>query len=296
MLKEAYIPENTKTGFLFKMWNTTVKPFSKPMLDHRHLQFEIVLFKSGNGVYSTKSGTYDIKKNDVFVFSSNEQHCITEAKEGEDFTFLNLHFEPRYVWGSKSDGFSSDSMNICFSHNDNFCCRLPRDNEYTEKIIKLILEAERELTDKHTEYQLMVHNKVYEIMVILARHLGYGTGKTVTAEERSHIKAVKTAIDYISKHLTEQLSLQSIAERVDLSPNYFSHVFKKTVGISLWDYITSKRIEVATALINDNIQHMNIIDIASACGFNNTANFNKAFRRVTGMTPTEFNRHGEYIG
>ena len=122
-----------------------------------------------------------------------------------------------------------------------------------------------------------------------------GTGKTVTAEEYGHIKSVRTAMDYINRHLPDELTLEEIAKRADMSPNYFSHIFKKTVGVALWDYITSKRIESAMTLITERPDR-NMLDIAVDCGFNNTANFNKMFRRVTGMTPSKFRRHGEYIG
>lgn len=295
MINEAFIPENTRNGFLFKLWNNTVAPFHRDIIKHRHLQFEVVLFKSGYGTYTSQTGVYDITPNDIFVFSSNEQHCVTDIKSVEDFSFMNIHFEPRYVWGSRYNGFSSESANICFSHNDDFSSRLPRNNPYTDKIRTILLEIEQELSEKSPEYELMVHNKVYEILIILARHLNYGQGKSVTAEEYNHIKSVRSAMEYINRHSNEELSLKSIADQVDLSPNYFSHIFKKTVGISLWDYITSKRIETAMAFLS-NKDDCNMLDIAVNCGFNNTANFNKAFRRVTGLTPTEFRRHKEYIG
>lgn len=295
MVKEAFIPENDKTGYLFKLWNNTVAPFHRNIIEHRHLQFEIVLFKSGRGLYTTMSGNHDIQPGDVFVFASGERHCITDIYDGEDFRFMNIHFEPRYVWGSKNNGLSNDAMNICFSHDDGFCNRLPRNDPYTDNVRRLIEETEAELEQRLPEYELMVHNKIYEILVILARHLNYGTGRTVTAEECRHIRSVKSAIDYVNRHLSEELTLEEIAEQADLSPNYFSHIFKKTVGITLWDYITSKRVESAMTLITDS-HDRNILDIAADCGFNNTANFNKMFRRVTGMTPGEFRRHGEYIG
>ena len=295
MVKEAYIPENVQRGFRFKLWNNQVSPFHRNIIEHRHLQFEIVLIKSGKGLYATKSGNHDIQKDDIFIFASNEQHCVTDIFEGEDFKFMNIHFEPRYVWGSSNNGLSNDAMNMCFTHNENFCNRLPRNNPYTDKIRQLVLEIELEIAEKAPEYQLMVHNKVYEILVILARHLGYGTGNSISAEQYRHIKAVRSVIDIINRHLSEELTLDELAKAVDLSPNYFSHIFKKTVGVSLWDYITSKRIELAMAMLHDQTDR-NMLDIAADCGFNNSANFNKMFRKITGLTPTQFRRHQEYIG
>ena len=49
--------------------------------------------------------------------------------------------------------------------------------------------------------------------------------------------------EYISSHLEEKLDLKVLADIAGMSPNYFSTLFKKLNGITLWDYITAKRIE-----------------------------------------------------
>lgn len=291
---EAYIPENKKSGFLLKLWNNKVAPFHRNVLEHRHLQFEIVLFKSGHGIYTTNSGTHDIEAGDIFVFPSNEQHCITDILDGEDFKFMNIHFEPQYVISSKS-GFSPENSNVCFSHNRYFCNRLPRNNPHTEKIKSLILEIEQEFEQKSAEFELMIHNKIYEILVVLVRNLNYGGEKAVTPEEYRKIKTVRKVMDYVNQHLSEELTLSILAEFSDLSPNYLSAMFKSTVGVSLWDYITSRRIEHACVLLKDR-SDLTMLEIAELCGFNNSANFNKTFRKITGMTPRDYRRHGEYIG
>ena len=291
---EAYIPESKKSGFLLKLWNNKVAPFHRNVIEHRHLQFEIVLFKSGNGIYTTKSGTYDIKAGDIFVFPSNEQHCITDILGDQDFKFMNIHFEPQYVISSKS-GFSPENSNVCFSHNERFCNRLPRGNPHTEKIKSLLLEIEQEFEQKNAELELMVHNKIYEILVILVRSLDFGGEKEVTPEEYRKIKTVRKVMDYVNQNLSEELTLLQIANHSDLSPNYLSSMFKSTVGVSLWDYVNSRRTERACVLLKDR-NDLTMLEIADLCGFNNSANFNKTFRRVMGMTPSDYRRLGEYIG
>ena len=61
----------------------------------------------------------------------------------------------------------------------------------------------------------------------------------------------------------------------------------------MWDYVNSRRIDAAIRLLADN--ELNILDIAVKCGFNNTANFNKTFKKITGLTPTEYRHSDEYI-
>lgn len=292
MVREAFIPENDSEGYLFKLWNLTVPSGDRAFKEHCHLRFEIVLFKSGSGTYETASGRLDIKKGDVFVFPSNEQHCITRIDDGEPFSFMNIHFEPRYIWDSRSSGLSPENMNLCFIHGENFCNRLPRQNGYTEKVRRLMLEIEEECEHRDKEYTLMVKNRVFEILVTLIRYLDYGSGRAPSHPEYGRIRTVRTAIDYINRHLGDDLTLSEISEAVGLSPNYFSALFKETFGVGLWDYVNEKRIEKALHTI-DSEQSMTMLEIAALCGFNNTANFNKTFRKFTGLSPSEYRRGGK---
>lgn len=71
-----------------------------------------------------------------------------------------------------------------------------------------------------------------------------------------------------------------------MSRTYFCTVFKKLNGISPWDYITIKRIEKSIGLIKN--EDMSMLEVACACGFNNSTNFNRSFKKVTGKTPGEY--------
>lgn len=82
------------------------------------------------------------------------------------------------------------------------------------------------------------------------------------------------------------MGLDELAEIASMSKSYFSTVFKKLNGISPWDYLISKRISFAAELLKNTDK--TILEIALECGFNNTANFNRAFKKITGKTPSEY--------
>lgn len=73
-----------------------------------------------------------------------------------------------------------------------------------------------------------------------------------------------------------------------MSVSHFSQLFKKLNGFSAWDYVISKRIDMAQALLLSTDEA--VLDIAFQCGFNNSTNFNRAFKKITGISPTEYRR------
>lgn len=96
---------------------------------------------------------------------------------------------------------------------------------------------------------------------------------------------VRAALDYVGEHIQEQITLESVAEKLFISKYHLSHAFKKHMGISLHQYIIMKRIEIAKTMILEGRQ-LNVVCLES--GFNNYSNFFKAFRNIVGVSPSEY--------
>ena len=97
-------------------------------------------------------------------------------------------------------------------------------------------------------------------------------------------------IRYIDEHLDGEIRLAQLASIAHVSPAYFSTLFKRYNGLSPVEYVVHRRIQRAIELIRTT--SMNLTDIAMSCGFNNSTNFYKAFRKVTGRTPVSYRKNG----
>ena len=80
--------------------------------------------------------------------------------------------------------------------------------------------------------------------------------------------------------------LDEIALNANMSRTYFCTVFKKLNGLSPWEYIGLKRIQMAKKLLENT--RKSILEISLECGFNNISHFNRAFKGVTGRKPSEY--------
>lgn len=271
---------------MLKMWSVAVKNGARKVTTHSHSRFEISVCQSGSGEYTVGKTLYDILPGDVFVFSSNEQHCITKAGEN-GLQIMNLHFDPRCLLSENPGGYNDQLISFCFSHSPNFENRIPAEKSVFIQNALSDIKDELLLGDANQYIAILSHLNL--ILVDLLRNHKYHDGASpVAKEDYSYLLSV---YNYIDLHLDEELTLNAIAETAGYSPNYFSHIFKKINGISLWDYITAKRIEKASRMLLSNDSKMTILNIASECGFNNTINFNKAFKRIKGVTPSEFRKN-----
>ena len=102
----------------------------------------------------------------------------------------------------------------------------------------------------------------------------------------SSITILKNASDYIDAHYKEQICLADVAEYCNMSLYYFAHLFKEISGTTFYNYLTTFRVEKSLLLLRHT--NTSITDIAYECGFSNVRSYDRAFKKVFNLTPTEY--------
>jgi AraC-like DNA-binding protein len=93
---------------------------------------------------------------------------------------------------------------------------------------------------------------------------------------------------FIAQRYTEKVTVQDIAEHVQLHPNYAMNLFQRTFGTTLINYLTQHRVSHAQRLLATSDE--SIADVAFNSGFNSISRFNDAFRRACGCSPRDYRR------
>lgn len=101
--------------------------------------------------------------------------------------------------------------------------------------------------------------------------------------------AIQECCDYIRLHYTEKLNITDIAARVGYTGNYLSKKFKQEMGVNIVEYITSVKIDAAKELLRSQ---KSIAEISDMLGFHSQSYFGAQFKKVTGITPKEFQQKG----
>jgi AraC family transcriptional regulator len=99
----------------------------------------------------------------------------------------------------------------------------------------------------------------------------------------------KRVVEFIEEHLAEEISLASLAELVNLSLFHFARAFKQSFGVPPHRFHSARRMDRARSLLQRPA--LSVTQIGVQTGFRETSSFTRAFRRFTGVTPTEYRRH-----
>lgn len=273
---ELILYDDTNTPYI-KTFHSTVSPSRRTYNAHHHTECELSVFIDGQGIYSVQDREYHFKPMDAFLFGSNEEHCITAINK--EINLLNIQFEPRILWEHSEN---IELLKLFSARNEHFSNQF--DSSDTT-LSTLIMSLENELRNKNTGYKIQVKYLLLSALIHIMRNYA-NTRRDTEFIGGKTTEQLKNAMLYIDSNLENRITLKDIADTACMTQTYFSSVFKKFNGISPWEYITIKRVEMAINLLKTS--SMSKLEIAERCGFSSSSNFYKAFTRITGKHPKDF--------
>lgn len=256
------------------------------LYEHHHTEIEIGLYDS-YGEYSIDGIIYRFQPGDILIFPSNTDHRILKLERGSDLKVLNMFLEPTLIWSPGNDMFNPRYLNV-FSRPE-FNYYLPMGDPFNDQLTIQLLNIRKEFCDRLPEYESMVKVHLLAILIAITRHYNPQEQIATPPANIENLVCLEHAIQYIMTNLTTSLTLNDIAHHAGLSRTYFSTIFKKMNGISVWDFITIKRIDLAIQYLAQT--NKDITEIAGLCGFNSTTNFNYAFKKITSLSPGVYRKN-----
>jgi AraC family transcriptional regulator len=209
---------------------------------------------------------------DVYLFPAHYQQQL-RCHQGSEF--VDLHLAPHLF-----EQLHPDLELAQFNLQPHFAVRDPF-------IQQLCLSLKREL-----EAPALSGNRFYaeSLSQALAAHLlhHYADYAKVMPQPSAwlSVQLLRQVLDYIHQHFQQDLSVETMAALIQLSPYHFSRLFKQSTGLSPYQYILRCRIDRAKQLLQQ--RQLPIVEIAAQVGFFSQSHFYRHFKRMVGMTPRQF--------
>ncbi|GAB4369100.1 MAG: hypothetical protein Kow009_05740 [Spirochaetales bacterium] len=137
-------------------------------------------------------------------------------------------------------------------------------------------------------YLNQVHklDTVEDLSFWVSRIMARFTDLVFDLKDVKHVDVMHKAMDYIKRNYQKKITLKDVADHVQLSPAYFSRLFKSEMSIGFTTYLNRIRVEQSkTLLMNERIS---LVDVALLTGFEDQSYFTKVFRKHVGISPGKF--------
>ncbi len=229
---------------------------------HWHSEFEIIRVLEGELRLNLDESEYILKCGNAAIFAGGMVHSAKPSS----CVYESIVFSQNIVYVSNQYRSTVKGCKNIFYNYDKtvdrvFNCLLNKDNGY--------------------EFDFM--SGIYTLLkeILLTKKLTDTKGSS-----DSKFDKIMPAITMIEENYYTSLTLSSLAESCDMSPNYFCRLFKELTQKTPIDYINIYRINTACKMIE--LDKENITNIAYNCGFNDLSYFIKIFQRHKGMSPKAY--------
>ncbi len=177
----------------------------------------------------------------------------------------------------KTNAFDKDKIFSSAMNSDNCIC-FPATDMLKEAFRELM-----QLPEKYGDYlrKLLTYQVIIAMMDIKGQRDMDRQYFSKDTENKIH-----QARKILGKDISSNISIEELAEQVKLNRTTLQKVFKQMYGMTIFEYKTQIRIQEARNLILKD-EH-SITEIAGMCGYSNASKFSAAFKRVTGMNPSEY--------
>lgn len=237
--------------------------------------YEVLVFISGNVDFWIEGRRKKLEPGDIVIVNPREIHRIY-LNDDSVYERIVINFSNQFL-----KDISTAQTNILSAFHKNKAHIL----HFSEEEMKCFLNNQMQMRNLWNKKEFgadVLGNAWLQILLIqVAQQIRLAEGQS---EQEIVPGLVGGALEYINTNMTKDISVQDIADTLNVSRSYLSHAFKKSTGYGLWNYVISKRLVYAQKLL---LGGASVTEACYASGFRDYAHFIKSFTKTFGSSPKQ---------
>lgn len=243
---------------------------------HYHDFCKLLMLCSGSGGYSVEGQLYHLQPGDIVLIGDRCVHRPEFAPE-TPYERVIIYIDPEFIRGHSSPDCDLQSI---FSGENGHVLRCDAFGQ--QRLFGIAEELEQELAAEQFGSVIVSQGQLLRLLVEIGRNFRSG-GSSMPKPIVPRDERIRLLIQYIDRHLTEELTVEELGAQVYLSKFHLMRLFKAETGQSVHDYISQRRLLMARELIR---QGENVTDVCFRVGYRSYSAFFRGYSKLFGVTPT----------
>ncbi len=247
---------------------------------HQHSDhIELYLFMAGDATFYTKKQAFPLKRGYLLAIPNGVWHrAVTHDSSPYERIFLNIS-----VPLIKALSTTQTDLFRCFKTNNDDEIRIYTLNETTfDRFVSLCDQLISTLNQTHFGNDISQRILLSQILLLVNQI------RQIKQPPQNIIPPfLEKVTHFIDDNLAKDLSLATFGQHFYLNPNYLDRNFKNYMGLTLHQYVTERRLELAKRLLKSG---KNVTETCSECGFGNYSNFIRLFTHQVGISPGKYKK------
>lgn len=251
---------------------------------HWHEDMELIYIKRGNGLITVDLEHYQVSAGNILLIIPGQLHSISQY-ESNAMEYENIIFKPEILLTKQADTCNSNYFLPLLDGTLQLPTLYEPGMPHYDKIASCIDSADEICKTCPAGYQLVIKGQLYLMFYTLFSQY---CDTQIRRKDNKSLDKMKQIIKYIENNYMEKLTIETMANELDLSQSHFMKFFKNTMGTTFIDYLNDYRLTMASRLLISS--ESSILYIASEVGFDNLSYFNRLFKQRFTITPREYRR------
>ncbi|WP_058306514.1 AraC family transcriptional regulator [Gracilibacillus massiliensis] len=253
---------------------------------HSHQEYEIYLFHQGTCRYLIHNQIYDLQPGDILLMDGLALHKPNLPRESE-YVRSHIHFSPDVIEPALASIGAASLLDVFHQlHHCLIRSSKRQDIEELEHLIKKMSEVKNDQVASEKEKEWGMKALLIQVLVLVNR-LGQTSSQKAVNEKYDKTQHAEKIATYIQENFRKKMSIDRIAESLNLSKSYVSHVFKEMTGYTIMEYVMATRLQQVKFLLEVD-EEKTLNQIADECGFESVSHFSRFFKANVGMTARQY--------
>ena len=243
---------------------------------HTHTyHYEILHICSGSGVIMVNDQLFPIQENTVVFINGIDLHCSV-PEDATKYVRSKLVISNTFIQNVAEITGASEVIHDLFVKNNGICIKLRPDET---ALIDSEMRRIKDNINKNNLYE-KTHIMLSVFKILLCAHENINHNASPLDNKMSDI------LQYLNNNIDRKITLDELCSCFHVSKCYLCHSFKKTTGLTIFDYILARRISIAKRKLIFSDE--SLAEIALSTGFSSFSYFSKVFKKVEGISPSDY--------
>lgn len=284
------LTEHGSTLFPIACYEDDLEKMSIPW--HWHDEVEAILVTEGIAEICVDGNVTPIEQGGGYFVNAGMLHTARE-QAGSKVKLHSIVFHPRLIGGGVDSTFWQKYVLPLIEDRCWVGLALRADLDWQNLAMKKIAAAWQECVEETPGYEFRIRSLLSELWYLLwEQHAGVRAAPSRRALRDG--ERMKTMLQFIQEHYSEELNTEKIAESAALSPSECFRCFQRMIGTPPIQYLKQLRLQTAAELLSSTEEEVGSIGLR--CGFATPSYFTKSFREAYRCTPKEYRENQNIRG
>ena len=249
---------------------------------HCHDFYEFYIHLHGGQYFGLDDHLYMLEPNQLFIIPPFSMHGISSVSEMINYERAYINISPEVLKILGCGQIDLDQFFRSYTSRGEHCFQL------TEQMSVQCVSQIRRLQESETSGKPLAGFQNYAVLMnfLVTVCDSLYNSKCVTSNVNSN-SIIRDVLTYINNNYTQSLNMESLAKQFGISVSFLSHEFVRFTNRSVYDYILYRRVMLAKQMIQTDLT---LNTIAYQCGFNDYSNFLRIFKKLVGLSPSDYRK------